>query len=103
MPTATNSRTGSFGPTMQIYGLILGGYITMEHQRQVEQVFGAANVLSSGQYPHVLLKLDPISAKYKFESKLPELCVRLHLERIDVIDMSDWTVREFVLDAEQKE
>lgn len=63
-------------------------------------------MISTGQYPHVLVKLPTHNAKCVLEAKLPELIAALYRvslpgrdDRIGVIDMSDWTVREFVLDT----
>lgn len=96
----TPKRHGSFRAARQLYGLSFRRrYVSERTWQRVEDVFGAENVMQASQFPHILVALHSHNALHVLNTKLPELCAALALESMDVIDMSDWTVREFVLDS----
>jgi hypothetical protein len=94
-----NAPRGSFLAARQIYGLYFGrSYVSERTWQRVEDAFGTKNVMQAAQFPHVLVALHSHNALHVLTAKLPELCTALDLESMEVIDMSDWTVREFVID-----
>jgi len=97
----TKSTTGSFRAARQTYGICFGGYVSMNEVATVERVFGSENILQLNAFPYVLIALHIHNAFQILTAKLPELCNALGLESLYVIDMSDWSVREFVIDKPQ--
>jgi hypothetical protein len=95
--TVSNIRKGGFLAAKQIYG-IPSGYLTANMLRDFMEVF-AAEYISVGQ-GHMLLcvQLHSHNALHVLQERLAVLCAKWKVERVNVVDLSDWTVREFVLD-----
>lgn len=99
--TVSNVRKGGFRAAKQIYG-IEGGYVTKAMLCDFREVFAAEYIqLSQGNV--LCVQLSSHNALYVLQDRLAILCSKWRVARLNVIDLSDWTVREFVLDEQPVE
>jgi hypothetical protein len=98
--TTTKARTGGFRAAKKLFGIRWPRhpYIPTWQIVQFEKLFGDSYFFENNGLH--MIQLDSHNAFYVLQAHLTTLCNLWNIERISVVDMSDWTVREFVLDEE---
>jgi hypothetical protein len=96
--TVSNVRKGGFRAAKQIYGIqVPRRYISGAMLKEFREVF-AAEYTELGLSDLLCVQLSSHNALHVLQDRLAILCSRWNVERLNVVDLSDWTVREFVLD-----
>lgn len=93
--SVSNPRKGGFRAAKQVYG-IKAGYATTAMLCDFREVF-AAEYIQIGLGDLLCVQLSSHNALYVLQDRLAILCAKWNVEHLNVIDLSDWTVREFVL------
>ncbi len=95
--TISNVRKGGFRAAKKLFGVKWPwAYVRNVRYEEFRTVFGAAYFQEIDGMPTV--QLDSHNALYVLQNRLAALCNLWNIESISVVDLSDWTVREFVLD-----
>lgn len=93
-----NTRTGTFTTSMQMYGIVT--HLGLYPYATYKEIFGQY-LFGTNSEGMVLVRLHSHNAVHVLQDRLSQLCEALKLETVSVVDMSDWTVRDFVLEAKQ--
>lgn len=92
------NRKGGLRAAKQIYGIQAPRrFISVATLKEFREVF-AAEYIELGLSDLLCVQLNSHNALYVLQDRLAILCAKWNMERLNVIDHSDWTVREFVLD-----
>lgn len=93
----SNVRKGGFRAAKKLFGVKWPwAYMSQTRCDEFNTVFGDIYFLEIDGLPTV--QLDSHNALYVLQGRLATLCNLWNIESISVVDLSDWTVREFVLD-----